>query len=114
MRKLVQCRQAHPKGAQPFALASAKRRIGHLASRVWLGGQIRRESGAQEVVGKAGADEGARPDPTFEVALVQQLVIGREHRQPRNAQLDGQGAARGDALARPRTRPPRIALRTPS
>src|SRR5688572_22924006 len=54
---------------------------------------------AEEIVGKSGAHEGAGPDPPLEVALVQQLIVRREHRQARHGELHGQAPGRGDPLA---------------
>jgi hypothetical protein len=53
----------------------------------------------QQVVGDRGTDEGGRAYSALEVALVEQLLIRREDRQPRHAQLHGQRPGGGKPLA---------------
>ncbi len=99
MGKLVQRRKAHPERAQAPFVASPRRRTGNLTTPARSGSGIRRQVDAEEIVGESGAHEGAGSDPTFEVALVQQLIVRRKHRKARHGELQGQVPGRRDPVA---------------
>ncbi len=99
MGKPVQRGKAHPERAQAQFVARPRRRMDDSARHAWAASGIGRPLGAEEVVGEGGAHEGAGPDPAFEVALMEQLLVRREHGKSRHGEFHGQAAGRRNSPA---------------
>ena len=113
VRKTVQCREAHAKRAEsPFVPRPRGRARDPPDS---AGGErgrpARRRS--QEIVGNGAAHEGAGPRPSLEIAFVEELIVGRQDRQSRDAEILRQGAGRGTRWPG-ESRPSKMARRSPS
>jgi hypothetical protein len=98
MRKLIQRRQAHAERPQAPVVPCPERRAGTVTHGARAGGGGCRRVRLQEVVGQRRSDEGARPGPSLEIALVQQLAVCSQHRQTRHTELYCESPRGGDPL----------------
>ena len=87
VRELVERGEADPKGAKPALVACARRVRPDTARCCGARHALRRRGRAECVVWQRGRDERSRADTPFQIALVQQLLVGGEHRQTRHTEL---------------------------
>lgn len=95
--ELVQRRKADPEWSEAALLPGPGRRAGASSRRagtVAVGGR-RRE---QQMVRQRRTHIRPRADPPLQVTLVQQLIVGGEHRQPGHLELDRQRSAGRNSL----------------